>query len=121
MNNFTVRQQQEPGCPARFTSQVSWVISVLAVPSPSPGCHPTDPEQNSGSKVVKTAFSSRGGDGLMDEGGEESRERENSKLIRRIRSLLSSNRDYCEDGCSGMRRVVITLKTIQKICKFVRY
>lgn len=33
MNNFTLRQQQEPGCPARWISQAPWVISVLSVPS----------------------------------------------------------------------------------------
>ena len=50
-------------------------------------CHPTDSQKITGAKVVKTGFSHTGGDGLGDEGGEESRERENSKLTRRIRSL----------------------------------
>lgn len=58
MNNFTVRQQQEPG----------------AMGDLSPGyalterCHLTDPKQISGAEMVKTGFSSRGGDGLRGQG-----------------------------------------------------
>lgn len=45
MSNFTDRQQQEPGCPARWTSQVPQLISVLAVPSPT-GATPQTPSRS---------------------------------------------------------------------------